>query len=455
MKELDEIDQLFQTTFEAFELTPDPAVKENIDRAIASKKKRRKLLFILFPVLLSVGTLAAFACFLAFSNEKQSQKNDLAGNSFSEQHVEKGVSENGRNSAILRPDSLNSSKKLTSANSNSHFKKGIPEGRHENMILRSDLVNSEKKITAATSDPHTQKAISESGRKNVLLRPDQEANPPVSPGTNNEIPQTTNDQTSQDQLASGKITDSATIAADSVNSQELAATSRSVSEAADPAVKKANKWSLSVLAGWESEKKRPSEFFDTTNFSGPREFAQIHGTSFYGKVELNRKINSRLDLIMGLGFRSTRIKQYGSLFSLDSFYEHEGISSVPPTDSVVYYIRNQAGTQVFQVNSIIMPLGLAYSIPITQKFGFRFSGGTEIAYSWSIDKEIQPPFSRPEFRPFGLNLWLRPEIHYAFGRCRLFGFGSFNQALYSHLKWDFTVRRNPAFGAGIGLLIEL
>ena len=71
MKEPNEIDLLFQTGLDDLTFTPDPHVKENIDHAIASKKKRRRFLFILFPVLFGLTGFAAIGLF--YQNQRKNE----------------------------------------------------------------------------------------------------------------------------------------------------------------------------------------------------------------------------------------------------------------------------------------------------------------------------------------------------------------------------------------------
>lgn len=460
MKELDEIDQLFQTTFEGFELTPDPSVKANIDRAIVSKKKRRRFLFILFPVLLGTTTLAAALYFYSSSEKtptpnkqtisqnppsgqqafasnnviKQKKTDNTPFTNLSEEipsihylHSEEKIS--GRKNAILRPDLSDLSERTSRASNDSRYKQDFLVDRRKIAILRPDLSKTNLNLSAVTD----------------TTSPQTRTTPhPIENQTN---PESALTETSKQ--------DSTTTVSDSTKTENLAVTPESVHEPLEVVTKTHQKWSLSILAGWEGEKKRSFEPFDTTNFQGKRrEFATIHSSSFYGKIEFNRRISHRLDALFGLGFRSSQIKQYGSLYERDSVIVFEGVGSAP-SDSVNYFIDHRTGTQTYQVNSIIVPLGLSFSIPLSERFQFRISGGTEFAYGWMSKKQALPDFSAPNFRPFGWNVWLRPEFHYVFGNYQLFGFGSFNQALSQQLKWDFTTRRNPAFGAGIGLRIRL
>lgn len=445
MKELDEIDRLFQTTFEEFELTPDPTVKVNIDRALASKKKRRGFLFILFPVLFGTIALAATFYFHSFSGKTAVNKHITSQNQFSLNEKNESASTNKdvhhtETKAVqiaVKQEPTSLPKHHTKRKSLEISKSSGESKSSDNLKTNSSLTINRKLVLSNTQTPTETKALSQSNES--LVQADGQ--------TEKTLKQDPPEENNQDSTRT-------TLQSDSLNNN----ITETVETPDPPKTEKISaKWSLSIVSGWENERKRPAENFDTTTFSGnSREFAQIHTTSFYGKIELNRKLSNRFDAIMGLGFRSSSVKQFGSLYRQDSSHLVEGVSSgTPDPDSMAYFINHQNGVQSYQVNSIFLPLGLSFSIPLSRRFNFRLSGGTEFAYGWIANKQAPSELSSARFRPFGWNLWLRPEIHYTFGKVQLFGFGSFNQALYQQLKWDFKPRRNPLFGAGIGVLIDL
>lgn len=458
MKELDEIDQLFQTTFEGFELTPDPSVKAHIDRALASKKKRRRLLFILFPALLSIGVATTIFYFQPASVKGISRHSELTQNIPSQTHTTKtnNIDKQKETTAI----SLAKQSEKAPSIHNLHTEEKI-SGR-KNALLRPGLSGLSGENSLMSLDLRSEKSFPENGRNSAILRPTQSKtslNLPAitdtaSPQINTLSPQTQSNPEENRELANASKQDST--GSDSTKTEIPARTPETICDPMDVVTKKPNNWFLAVITGWEGEKKRAFDTFDTTNFAGKRrEFASIHSSSFYGRIELNRVLSyPRLNLIAGVGFRSSKVTQYGSLYKRDSLIKHEGVSSAP-SDSVVYFIDHQTGAQTYQVNSFSIPLGLSLMIPLNDQFQFRLSGGAEFAYGWMSKRKTLPEFSSPDFRPFGMNAWLRPEFHYTFGKYKLFGFGSFNQAISQQLKWDFTIRRNPAFGAGIGLLIQL
>lgn len=448
MKELDEIDHLFQSAFEGFETTPDPVVKEHIDRALASQKKHRRFFLILFPVLF---ISAAFTAMLYFR--------PLSGNKFRGTFAahETNQPKEVETTTVFRSDL----QEKTTTNSDHYFEHEIPE-KDERKNVPVSRKNDEfpgkshsrliTDYTINTTNTSLQQQ-DDNRRKNALLHPNNSDTHTFSEeNLSGSIAANTSESQPKQQEPRN---DSTTLAiTDSIENPESAVAE--IAEQPLPASNKMRKWSLTVLGGWEAEQKKPTDHFDITDFSTKRkEFARIHSSSFYAKIELNRILTSRLNLVTGLGFRTSRLTQYGSLYQKDSMIVVDGATSSPPPDSVVHFFRHQTGTQIYQVNAVTLPIGLSYLVPITSKFQLRFSGGIELTYGWLTKKQLQGDFSVPQFQAFGCNLWLRPELHYDFGKLRIIGFGSLNQALSQQLKWDFSVRRNPAFGAGIGLSFRL
>lgn len=449
MKEPNEIDLMFQSAFEGVEFALDPDFKANIDRAIAAKKKRRRFLFILFPILLGTTGLAATSYFYSFSGKtiqdktliahKQNKNPDQTFNR-SELNQNETPSDQSNRSEQARLITTTITSNSSSKAKMSVVKSNYKVNRSSTIIKLADFQG--KKIILSNASASTK-------TESTPLKRGDIQSPEISEKLENKSleNQKTTDLT---ETKSDSIPIPSMMISDSTAAL-LALSTKYVSSS-----KQACKWSLSIVSGWENEAKRRSERFDSTTFSGnPTEFAQIQTSTFYGKIELNRKLSTRFDAIIGLGFRSSKVKQIGSLYTLDSFVVFEGVGSMPTPDSMGYFIKNQRETITYNVNSIILPLGISFSTPITQKFKFRISGGTEFAYGWKTNHKIASVLSPPKFRPFGWNVWLRPEIHYTFGKFQLFGFGNFNQTLIQQLKWDFKVRRSPSFGAGIGLLINL
>lgn len=413
MKEHNEIDLLFQSELSGLELTPNASVKEKIDRAIASKKKRRRFLFIFFPILFGITGLAAILPFIQNENEKQNEN-------------------------FIKLDT--------------HTKANEKQKQNGETIHRALPITTQSHINHSHSHPNLSfnlsiaKFISSDLPVSLEIETRTQAHPQTN--TTSEKPE---DQrlTKQDSITTNESSPDSTFANSQPDSTTLLVTKALEKMGAG---KRPGPWSLTVLTYWEGEKKRSADFRNIPFANEKRETARIHSTTFYGKIEINRRFAGRWELLTGIGFRSSKIVQYGYLERIE--FPIESLGSGGPQPIIPDTIQ-WSEVQSFRVNSVVLPIGLAYSLPIGNRFKLRLSGGGEFAYGQIANRKPHPDLSSPKFNPFGFNIWLRPEIHYSFGKTQLFGFGTFDQALSQQLKWNFEPRRNPAFGGGIGLRILL
>lgn len=436
MKEFDEIDQLFQTTFDGFESTPDPSVKENIDRAIASKKKRKGFFFLFLSLF--IGTLVLGAMVYSYSSPDKGAlaetSNTVSSKSDSVQTKGEMVETNNSNQLI--------DNKITS-------KESIPEKTIDYTHKQSPLA-----ITNYTTK-NTSSIRSQTQQENELMNQssinsvDNESVIVEDVNVLHEIANHFDESSKEVDTTSTKATERT----DSLreNIPEIIEEKNEL----EPITQSAHNWYLTAFAGWEGEKRKPFEKMDLHDLSQVgQESVRVHSSSFYGKVEINRTLKKGPDLIVGIGFRSSKFTQYNTRNVLDStLIEDEIVSSSP--DSFEYFVQRKTEQQQFRVNSIILPIGVSYSLVIGRRFHFRLAAGTEFSYGWKKDLQLQPNTNAPTFKAFGWNVWVRPELHYSFGKIRLIGFGSMNQSLLQQLRWNVATRRNPSFGGGIGLQFGL
>jgi flagellar basal body-associated protein FliL len=441
MKEHNEIDLLFQSTFDGLELPLDPTMKEKIDRAIAAKKKRRRFLFILFPVLFGTTGFTAMLYFNPFS-EKTSPNKELTFQNHLSTDLE--LAPNAKNNPVEKQNDLDD-----------------PIVVETNSKEKKPLVRTNFKLNS--SSLKTKSIDSDQNESTIRVKETSflhEGQPPLGTEKKNQnIPLNSAPEklenktlTKQDTVTLAEIKSDSTaipllIFSDSLTNL-LVATNQCVAPN-----QRVDKWSLSILSYWEGERKSNSNFEDHSYIKNKNENARLHSSTFYGKLEVNRKLTTQLEVLTGIGFRSSKVIQYGYLSKIETPITELGSGGILPSTEpdTVYSKQNQS----FQINSVVLPIGLAYSIPLIRNIQMRLSGGAEFAYGKISSQYIQSDLSAPRFRSFGCNIWLRPELHYTIGKVNLFGFGSFNQSLSQQLQWDFKVRRNPAFGAGIGVLINM
>lgn len=420
MKELDEIDHLFKETFDGFEVIPEPSVKEKIDRSLAAGKRRRRFLLIFFPLLALSMTTTIIALMYVPS-----------GRSTVVTHEKTKFVKTG-------PADTNTEKKPLVVNN----------ATTDEVVKRTDYVPTGQWSRSENDTFHTIRKINEKTDRIVseeqpFVETKQEITVNLLHAENNVIDTTTTTPVSDNSLPDSS----------DAKSPELTAVQNELPQ--DP-TKTGSRWYMAGFAGWEGERAKPIESLNSNDISNAgKEFVGIRSSSFYGKVEMNYQLPVGLDLIAGLGFRSTEISQQAIHYVRDSLPEYEDMTTSIPT-SYTYFAREDQGQQIFRVNSLIMPIGIAGSLAVGRSFVLRCSAGTEFSYGWLNNVQLQPGFSQPVFRPFGWNVWVRPELHYPIGRWRLIAYGTFNQVLYQQLKWEVTSsKRNPLFGAGIGVSVRL
>lgn len=421
MKELDEIDHLFKETFDGFEVIPEPSVKEKIDRSLASEKRRRRFLLIFLP-LLALSMTATIIALIYIPSGRPTvvthEKTGFVKTGPADTNTEKkplAVNNAAIDEVVKRTDHAQTGQWSVSRNSLSR-EIGKKNGEVDDKIVEEQMF-----VT-----------IEQKQRMNTLHAENNVIDTTTTPVSDNSLPDSSD-----------------------AKSPELTAIQNELPQ--DPAkAETGSRWYMTGFAGWEGEWAKPIESLNSNDVSNAgKEFAGIRSSSFYGKVEMNYQLPVGLDLIAGLGFRSTEVSQQAIHYVRDSLPEYEDITTSAPT-AYTYFAREDQGQQTFRVNSLIMPIGIAGSLAVGRSFMLRCSAGTEFSYGWLNNVQLQPGFSQPVFRPFGWNVWVRPELHYPIGRWRLIAYGTFNQVLYQQLKWEVTSsKRNPLFGAGIGVSVRL
>lgn len=435
MKEPNEIDLLFQNGLDDLAFTPDPYVKENIDHAIASKKKRRRFLFILFPVLFGLTGFAAIG--LLYQNQNENENQNQSQNETRRRSVVTDLYE-----ASSDHLSLNTPRSQTKIDTKNRITRNNFQTSNSSRLVKS--YNSQKSIRVfSPNEKHVprDKQNSEAGFEGYK----QETHP-----ENAILNSIDSIQTNRETLVIAEKTDTSVVPVPDSASIAILNDLKHLGSN-----KGAGKWSLSVLTYWEAEKRKKNDFSDAVFIGNQREIARVHTSTFYAKAEITYKLNKNLEILSGLGFRTSKITQYGYLSTITPPFEGT-TSGVPlPLNPAEPDTTHRSEKQSFLVNSIVMPVGFAYTFPITNRISLRLSGGGEFAYGKITSRFVHPDLSAPKFNSFSCSVWLRPEIHYSFGRSCLFGFGTFNQSLLQQLQWNLDSRRNPAFGVGIGLRINL
>lgn len=414
MKEFDDIDRLFQTTFDGFEAIPDPSVKKNIDKAIAPKKNKKRFFFLIF--LFSIVIMA----FGALIYPDRLVKNDIATKNYSYSDASQNEKIVGISDYFAFQQQQEQTKEInlnfieTSSNSLKH---PVLSTQNNQRIIKVDLLANKELVNSVPNKLTTLDKI-------VSLNP--------------------SDSIRKDEV-NQIVTDS--IEKNNTNFNDV--------QPIDKPIGRLQKWYLTAYTGWEGTAMKSVENIDINDLSNAeKESARIQSSSFYGKIEINKKLNKRFHLLAGLGYKSTIYKQNATLYSLDSTIDENEITSNLPNPPL-YFLKRETGNQNFQVNTLLIPIGVIFAQQISEKIHFRLSLGAEFAIGWKKDLVINPTFTSPTFQSFGWNLGVRPEFQYALKNFRFSVFGSLNQSIKPQINWNIDVRKQPFFGTGFGIQYNL
>ncbi len=420
MKEFDDIDRLFQATFDGFEAIPDPSVKENIDKAIAPKKNKRRFFFLIFffsIVLMSFWALI-YPDFLV--------KNTIAAKNYSS-------SDANQNEKIVDvPDYFvfqPQQGETKEINSNS-LKYPVPSIQNNQGIDKTKSLADKKPVNSISNKLMTTSKIASLNPSDSIRK--------------DEVNQFVIDIIEKD-IANQIVTDS--IEENNTNFRDV--------QSIEKPFGGFRKWYFTAFTGWEGTTMRSKENIDINNLSNAgKESARIQSSSFYGKIEINKKISKRFHLLAGVGYKSTTYRQNVTLYSLDStIHENEITSNLP--NPPLYFLKQEDGNQSFQVNTLLIPIGAVFAQQIAEKIHFRLAVGAEFTLGWKKDLVINPTFTSPVFQPFGWNLGIRPEFQYAFKNFRTSVFFNVNQPIKHQINWGLDMRKSSIFGAGLGIQYDL
>ena len=440
MKERDEIDLFFLNALDGLELNPDAYVKENINSAIISRKKRKRFLFIMLPLVFGACCLSTLLLLFPASRQKAKVHSELRQRKDSSENI----TVTSESSALILTHELapqvkqitTGSPVMTMELKNSRFHSLAGQNSVNSIPEMNNFIGSENGSLLLTNDAQKQKGAEILNGNSVKFIENQDLFAMV--------------KKNQDTLSVVKSLSNSTNVSIKRDSASVLSEGLATDRENSP---KSGKWSISVLTYWEGEKNKTPDLSSLLFVDQKREGARISSGSFYGKIELDREIISGLKVLGGIGFRSSTIHQSGYLEILE--YQGSGTGAgVPQPISMPDTVYSQLN-QVFKVNSLVLPIGLAFKFNTSKNSYMQLSGGAECSFGKLVKKQLDSELSTPDFRTFGFSLWFRPEFHYYFGKLDVFVFGDLNGTLYQQLKWNIEVHRNPALGAGLGLRMSL
>lgn len=483
MKEQDEIEQLFSSSFDGFEQTPPLDVKSAIDASLFSggtvapteSRKRRKGIIWWFILALIIG-IAGFGS-LFFLTNRTNDKNasgSLAQNSSKNENSSKSDNKfitvmqskvhSSKSSKTNKIDSEKSTEQMTIVSSNSAKKENTgyfssPNLRKKKKTIsnkvglkkNSILTEGELKLTSRGDEfASTKTKMTEDEPSNIKLDLNFETKKGADENSNSLKQSPIDLAKTEIKIDTVQVTESKTT---------NVITSNTATDNKVP-ISKASSFSLTIFSGTTfglSSLKQPS----TSNF----EIKESLG--FSSNIEVNYILNSRFGLGAGVDINSRTDNFYKIETKSDSVYVgmmSQYIYDSQNTDSIIDTIYvEQYDVSTFQVEQSQFIRHTSFALPLSFNWNFYNKGkwnyglATVVRLSYVNNKLVsnEHNFEIPTFKKFSARLSLRPQVIYSFDKFSLGAYLTAGYDLIPIIHWTDIQRNRLDLGAGLLLRIKL
>lgn len=437
MRETDDIERLFRTSFDGFEVTPPVSVKTAIDKELKSQKRR--LVWWLSALVIVLATIGSSFLFKGVSNEKQRNGKIILAKNTVQQPDPNGrkneKQEQNRKNQIKNQNSIQNPESNTKVSASTHqslnAKKSTTENGQNNAAHTSHL----KTYSGNTVSSHPSsasngkvKAKKSSKSKKQVGNPDtKNANEGQNDNhastlssvkdaikdiaTENKNPQTIApvDSVATTQVDSSAVHDSTSTAANTPPSPD---NGKPGNENTD------KKWLASYYFGPQ---------FDLWKVKEPDSELRLN-PSFRTSVEISRKLKSNFAVSAGMGYnqfkesyKTSYVSGIDTVFAgIDSIpiYDQQFPDSIIGYDTVAVYNYNPIVNQSTFTNSttvFYVPLFISKTFDLSEKWVIMTDLGATFNFYKTRQSVPDPNSPVKSYNAFGINAALRLYGGYKFG----------------------------------------
>jgi len=486
MKEQDEIEQLFSSSFDGFEKTPPLDVKAAIDASLfaagsvntEAPTKRRRGIIWWFTLAALIGLSGLGGGLFLSSRNSGNESNDSSGAisqvSKQNQDLENRVSKhNVKQNQVV--DSINSTQTSSSNSSSNSSKEDIIMSSKTTIKKSNPIVKNVKGKSKSSLNGNLLR--NGTGIKEKVFEPQNYIS--VEASTNNKLNEdesltavnANNDD--EEQLAKNEISNnsnqkaveaqSTKLDSSSVNTNETMNNTASNSKLPIPTdIKSQNNspFSISIYGGMTyglSSLTQPS----TSNF----EMKEALG--FSSSVEVNYALNSRFGFGVGVDLNSRMDNFYTYEATTDSAYVGlmpQYVYDPQNTDSIIdtLYVEEYNLTtttieqsQFIRHTSFALPLTFNWNLYTKGKWNYGLATVVRLSYVNNKLVSNEQNLEIPEFKKFSARLSLRPQVMYSFDEFALGAYLNVGYDLIPTLQWTDIQRNRIDLGGGLFLRIQL
>ena len=471
MKQNDEIEDLFASTFDDFSVEPPPNVKINIDTKIKKNRFNKSWLFI--PVLIALVSVIGYlftpsakpsiqhSASIPFTNKRSSQN-------FEKENDQNYTSQNNT-SASLDTATKNSNIKTKGQNQENKSINKYTTNTTTKQLTQTTLTNFSKNSKTSNQYNSTKKSKSDLKKKNssnssnssnqtinnsiptdqttTSLNASQTGNTQngnSSNHSNNQNNSTGNNtqNSSKDSIIDRETKDNLTLKADSIAKSD--SLNNLVNIAPDntqkppiDSTKNASKWLISTHFG--------SSLTHTT--SSNKNFSYTENNSLFMNIEASYYLNNKVNFNSGIQYNSfSNHLIYNTYTYQDSIQTgFDSTMVINPQDSTVswnvypvYQIDSLlvSNNQFYNQSSISIPLYIGYTQQLKTNWYFDATGGILLSYQQAKKISSDPLVPDPTIRSMGIKVCVRPQIRYQLNQFGISISSNFGYDLIPTLNWN-------------------
>lgn len=497
MKENDEIDDLFRSSFDDFSVEPPPHVKISIDEKIDFKRKikggyYKGFIFSILSILL-IGSVYLLNSSKSEKNLSASTETTTNESNVSEKESKENVSTeeelipNNVISKSKEPVYIKEEQKSTSINSTAKPSK-TAEKLKSTTPSKITSTSTPSKIISSTSAVTTKTTVNSartaSNKKNALATKKKKRKRNTSPKdiypasknvTNSENPEARKEikvEGKENEISSNLVENKSTsplettplitptkTAIDSVNNIEnsislIESKSDSTIEAADELKQiPISKWRLSSHVG-------QATFSNKIGFEN--EYSIKENNSIYFNIEATRLLKNKCNATFG--FQANQyLSDLSKSTSVTSYFQN-GVDSIgfDTTLNVVISVpnfdtlqTNVVAHQHYSVSNFSIPLYFGYTQKIYKNIFLDATAGALIGYQSAKLIANDLNLIAPTIHSFGVKACIRPQLRYQFNRFGVSVSSNFGYDLIPTLNWNGINRKRSYVEFGVGLHFNL
>ena len=457
MKEMDDIEQLFASSFDGAEVTPPVKVKTAVDKALFGGNKIIGLRLISLLILaLLVGLGIFFIPNLSPANSNQ--QSDLAKHNISNQLMEANhhsmiTDTELKNEGIINNTAINSNNEESESTINSTQKYNSSK-KHIETSLKSTISTKEKNLVDKLKDKSSSKInlSNNNSKDNTKLVT-------TIPNSSKALIILSDESESFETVTTGLQTKEV----ESFSSKPNGLIKGSYPTLASAPI--ASGISLSLYSGVTGAANQLNPTI-TTLAASNLSVKELNGYTF--AIEASNQMFGQFGIATGVQYSTRNDYLIDAVSVTDSSIvggQWEYVYNNPQTqDSIIdsnyvnlynVAVNTIENESIIQSVAISIPIYFTYEKAIGNHLSLRVSAGARFSYLKlkTLNDNVFVP--SPTYSKFGLSLLLRPELRYDFSRFGIGLYGTTGYNAITGMNWETHNRHRYEFGGGLVLRFKL